>query len=71
MQLPHRPPLSKEETELIRAKTRQTNITTWLTSLNLGMLFLLIGLPACLLCVGCLIMLVLSGALATNFPPMQ
>ena len=68
MQLPHRPPLSNDEVELIRARTRQTNIVTWLTSLNLGLLFLLIAVPACVLCSGCLLVLVMTGAVAVSLP---
>jgi hypothetical protein len=70
MQLPHRPPMSQEEIELIKAKTRQTKLTTWLASLNLSLLFLIIGIPACLGCVGCLAFLILTGIVAISLPEM-
>lgn len=71
MQLPHRPPMSPEEIDLIKAKTRQTRIVTWLTSLNLGLLFLIVGIPSCLVCIGCLLALVMTGAVAVSIPPID
>ena len=67
MQLPHRAPMTPDEVKLIKAKTRQTNIVTWLTSLNLGLLFLLIAFPACALCAGCLVFVMMT----TSLPPIQ
>lgn len=71
MQLPHRPPLSPEEVQLIKARTRSTNVMTWLASLNLGLLFVVIGIPLCVLCAGCLIVLMATGAIAISLPPLQ
>lgn len=71
MQLPHRPPLTPEEKELVKARTRQANVMTWLSSLTIGTGLLLIGLPVCLMCMLCLFALVMSGVLAVSFPPVQ
>lgn len=71
MQLPHRPPMTLEEVQLIKARTRQTNLFTWLASLNLGLLFMLIGIPLCLMCAGCLIALMATGVIAVSLPPLQ
>lgn len=68
MQLPLRPPNSPEEQELIKARTRQANVITWLSSLSFGALFLMLALPVCVLCLGCLIALVMTGAVAVSWP---
>ena len=68
MQLPHRAPLTDEERELIKARTRQTKLMTWLGSLSFGALFVLIALPACSICLGCLLALVMTGTVAVNPP---
>lgn len=68
MQLPHRPPMVPEEVELIKARTRQANIVTWLSSLSFGMLFLIVILPLCVTCAGCVLALVMTGVIGANMP---
>ena len=69
MQLPHRPPMSTEEIELIKAKTRQTNLWTWLASLNMAMMAVVIGIPLCMVCVACVLFVIIPLVVAGQSVP--
>jgi hypothetical protein len=68
MQLPLRPPMAPEEIELLKARTRQANLITWLSSLSIGMLLVIITVPICLTCAGCIVALIMTGVIGTNMP---